>query len=230
MNEKPPSTNGPGSTGVFKRVIRAIKGEPWSREDFQDLLQQAESVFEPDEQERRINVDTGACFGGPLTCVVLAPEERPRCDALVTRARNIGLGVTGADCGIVLFADADAQVIAAAHAGYDVVMCPAAHTYFDLAHSSDPEDWGATWAGILPLDKTLLWDPVPAESQDIAARILGVQGCFWGEFTTQDAQAEAMIAPRIFGLACKAWEMSFLCIVFPSSCRSAYLSYDGLSP
>jgi len=56
MNEKPPSTNGPGSTGVFKRVIRAIKGEPWSREDFQDLLQQAESVFEPDEQEMLTNV------------------------------------------------------------------------------------------------------------------------------------------------------------------------------
>ena len=24
------------------------------------------------------NVDTGACFGGPLTAVVLAPGERPR--------------------------------------------------------------------------------------------------------------------------------------------------------
>lgn len=32
----------------------------------------------PDVQRRRINVDTGACFGGPLTCVVLAPGEGPR--------------------------------------------------------------------------------------------------------------------------------------------------------
>jgi magnesium and cobalt transporter len=51
MNDKPPSTSGTGSTGVFKRVVRAIKGEPWSREEIQDLLQQAESVFDPDEQE-----------------------------------------------------------------------------------------------------------------------------------------------------------------------------------
>jgi magnesium and cobalt transporter len=51
MNEKPPSTSGTGSTGVFKRVVRAIKGEPWSREEIHDLLQQAESVFDPDEQE-----------------------------------------------------------------------------------------------------------------------------------------------------------------------------------
>jgi serine/threonine protein phosphatase 1 len=34
--------------------------------------------FEPDWQPRRINVDTGACFGGPLTCVVLALGEEPR--------------------------------------------------------------------------------------------------------------------------------------------------------
>jgi len=27
---------------------------------------------------RRINVDTGACYGGPLSAVVLAPEENPR--------------------------------------------------------------------------------------------------------------------------------------------------------
>jgi len=56
MNDKPPSTNGPGSTGVFKRVIRAFKGEPWSREEIHDLLQQAESVFEPEEQEMLNNV------------------------------------------------------------------------------------------------------------------------------------------------------------------------------
>ncbi len=51
MNDKPPSTSGPGSTSVYKRVIRAIKGEPWSREEIHDLLQQAESVFDPEEQD-----------------------------------------------------------------------------------------------------------------------------------------------------------------------------------
>lgn len=51
MNDKPPSTNGTGPTGLFKRVMRAIKGEPWSREEIHDLLQQAESVFDPEEQE-----------------------------------------------------------------------------------------------------------------------------------------------------------------------------------
>ncbi|ACB97090.1 peptidoglycan editing factor PgeF [Beijerinckia indica] len=44
--------------------------------------------------------------------------ERPRCDALVTATPGLGLGVTGADCGIILFADAEAKVIGAAHAGW----------------------------------------------------------------------------------------------------------------
>ena len=51
MNDKPPSTAGSGQTGVLKRAMRAIKGEPWSREEIQDLLQQAESAFDPEEQD-----------------------------------------------------------------------------------------------------------------------------------------------------------------------------------
>jgi YfiH family protein len=43
---------------------------------------------------------------------------RPRCDGLVTTTPTLALGVTGADCGMLLFADARAGVIAAAHAGW----------------------------------------------------------------------------------------------------------------
>ncbi|PPD43388.1 MAG: polyphenol oxidase [Methylocystis sp.] len=47
-----------------------------------------------------------------------APDERPRCDGLVTREVSLALGVTGADCGMLLFADARAGVIGACHAGW----------------------------------------------------------------------------------------------------------------
>ena len=43
---------------------------------------------------------------------------RPRCDALVTATPGLALGVTGADCGMLLFADQRARVIGAAHAGW----------------------------------------------------------------------------------------------------------------
>ena len=46
------------------------------------------------------------------------PDERPRADALVTRVAGIAIGISTADCGPVLFADAGARVIGAAHAGW----------------------------------------------------------------------------------------------------------------
>jgi polyphenol oxidase len=45
-------------------------------------------------------------------------ETRPRADAIVTRMRALAIGVTTADCGPILFADPQAGVIGAAHAGW----------------------------------------------------------------------------------------------------------------
>src|SRR5690606_18096618 len=108
--------------------------------------------------------------------------------------------------GAILFSwTGQAPGIEAARRGYDVVMTPAQHAYFDMAHSDDPLDWGATWAGVTPFAATLDWDPVPVDAPEVAPRILGVQGAFWGEFTTSDAEMEPMVAPRILGLSCRAW-------------------------
>lgn len=98
--------------------------------------------------------------------------------------------------------------VAAARMGHDVVMCPAQHSYFDMAHTADPDDWGAAWAAFIALEDTVAWTPVPPGAEDIAHRIVGVQGCFWSEFTTDDAQMEPMLAPRILGLASKAWDLN----------------------
>jgi len=96
--------------------------------------------------------------------------------------------------------------IAAARAGYDVVMCPAQHIYFDMAHTDSPEDWGAAWAAYVALEDVMDWKPVPAGAEDVADRIVGVQGCFWSEFTTNDQEMEPMLAPRILGTANKGWD------------------------
>ncbi len=47
-----------------------------------------------------------------------ASNERPRVDGLVTRTPGLAVGVTGADCGVVLLADPSARVVAAVHAGW----------------------------------------------------------------------------------------------------------------
>ncbi|MEA2983685.1 MAG: purine-nucleoside/S-methyl-5-thioadenosine phosphorylase / adenosine deaminase [Alphaproteobacteria bacterium] len=45
-------------------------------------------------------------------------SDRPRADAIVTRVPGLAIGVSTADCGPVLLADATARVIGAAHAGW----------------------------------------------------------------------------------------------------------------
>jgi purine-nucleoside/S-methyl-5'-thioadenosine phosphorylase / adenosine deaminase len=45
-------------------------------------------------------------------------EARPRADAIVTRVAGLAVGVSTADCGPLLFADAEAGVVGAAHAGW----------------------------------------------------------------------------------------------------------------
>jgi polyphenol oxidase len=47
-----------------------------------------------------------------------AADERPKADALVTDRPGLLLGILTADCGPVLFADAKAGIIGAAHAGW----------------------------------------------------------------------------------------------------------------
>ena len=57
----------------------------------------------------------------PDVAVVSGPwptEARPHADAIVTRTPGLAIGITTADCGPVLFADAKARVIGAAHAGW----------------------------------------------------------------------------------------------------------------
>ena len=47
-----------------------------------------------------------------------SPGAGPRADAMVTRQPGLALGIITADCAPVLFADADAGVVGAAHAGW----------------------------------------------------------------------------------------------------------------
>ncbi len=56
----------------------------------------------------------------PDVIVVREPfqGDRPKADALVTDRPGIAIGASSADCGPVLFADAKARVIGAAHAGW----------------------------------------------------------------------------------------------------------------
>jgi YfiH family protein len=69
--------------------------------------------------------------------------EKPRADALVTATPGIALSVLTADCQPVLFADADAGVIGAAHAGWRGALDGILHATVDAM-----EELGAQRANI----------------------------------------------------------------------------------
>jgi len=78
------------------------------------------------ENRRRARVALGASalntlyqIHSPTVVSVDAPWSiGPQADAMVTKTRGIALGILSADCAPVLFADVEAQVVGAAHAGW----------------------------------------------------------------------------------------------------------------
>ena len=79
------------------------------------------------ENRRRMAAHLGASallvpyqIHSPVCLAVAEPwrGERPRADALATRTPGLAIGVTGADCGMTLYADAEAGVVGASHSGW----------------------------------------------------------------------------------------------------------------
>src|SRR2546430_14652397 len=72
--------------------------------------------------------------------------DKPRADALVTSTEDIAIGVTAADFGPVLVADASARVIGAAHAGWKGALICGLGLTVDCM-----EKFGADTSGIAPV-------------------------------------------------------------------------------
>lgn len=105
--------------GVSEGIYRGLNVGLGSDDDREDVL----------ENRRRVS----EWFGLPLERLATAHQihspdvvtvdgsydgSRPEADALVTATPGIALGVLAADCGPILFADAENRVIGAAHAGW----------------------------------------------------------------------------------------------------------------
>ncbi|MCP5073945.1 MAG: peptidoglycan editing factor PgeF [Rhodobacteraceae bacterium] len=78
-----------------------------------------------------------------VTVSEVSETERPKADAMVTRTKGLALGILTADCAPILFADTQAGVIGAAHAGWKGALSGVIH-----ATVSAMEDLGASRAAI----------------------------------------------------------------------------------
>jgi len=115
-----------------------------------------------------------------------------------------------------------------ANAGFPVVLASVTHLYFDLAWARDPREPGQAWGGFVDLEKPFKFTPLDSyltSTEDVRgksvdpsvfqgkerltekgkAHILGIQGCLWGENLRQSGDLDAMLVPKVFGLAERAW-------------------------
>lgn len=106
-------------------------------------------------------------------------ESRPRVDAIVTRVPDLAISVSTADCGPVLFADAEARVIGAAHAGWK-----GAFTGVVEATLAAMEQLGATRANIAVALGPMIRQPSYEVGPEFLAR-----------FRAADAENERFFVP-----------------------------------
>jgi hemolysin (HlyC) family protein len=78
MTDKPPSTDGPGTPGLVARVLRAIKGEPWSRDEIQSFIK---TDVELDAEEKSM-----------LSGVLEVSETQAR-DVMVPRSQMVVIDI-----------------------------------------------------------------------------------------------------------------------------------------
>jgi YfiH family protein len=125
-----------------------------------------------------------SCFQihSPDVIVAEAPwtrEASPRADAIVTRVPNLAIGVTTADCGPVLFAEPQAGVVGAAHAGWKGAL-----TGVLEATIVAMEELGASRARIVAVIGPLIRQPNYEVGAEFVAR-----------FTAADAANARFFAP-----------------------------------
>lgn len=128
----------------------------------------------------------------PDVVIVDAPfsGERPQADAIVTATPGLAIGVHTADCGPVLFADAEAGVIGAAHAGWKGIVngvLPATVRAMQSAFGCDPADIVAGVGPCIGPVKFEVGHDVAAEIQAAVGERVVIEGAENGEGAERSA-------------------------------------------
>jgi len=169
--------------GVSGEIYESLNGGLGSNDDPANVLENRRRMAEQMGvmPENFISVHQ---IHSPDAVVATGPwpgDTRPRADAIVTRTEGIAIGVTAADCGPILFADAGARVIGAAHAGWKGALTGVLESTIDAM-----EKLGADRSGI-----------VAAIGPLIRQHSYEVGGEFVERFLDADAENAAFFIPSV---------------------------------
>lgn len=92
-----------------------------------------------------------------------------------------------------------------AAAGYDVVLAPGNAYYLDMAETPEWHASGGYWAGVVPLHQTYDFEADLGWPRELLPKLRGVHACIWGEYMHDRRNFDALVFPRFFAFAERAW-------------------------
>ena len=95
--------------------------------------------------------------------------------------------------------------IAAAAKGFDAIMTPNSHMYFDYYQSQDRDNEPLAIGGYLPVEKVYSYEPLDGITPGAEDRIKGVQANLWTEYIATEDYLEYMLLPRMCALSEVQW-------------------------
>ena len=95
--------------------------------------------------------------------------------------------------------------IEAASHGFDAIMTPTSHCYFDYMQSRNTEKEPVGIGGFLPLEKVYGFEPLEGIPAGAEKHILGVQANLWTEYIATEEHLQYMLLPRMLALSEVQW-------------------------
>ena len=89
--------------------------------------------------------------------------------------------------------------------GFDAILSPVSHCYFDYRQSEDPAGEPEGFNGVVTLEKIYSLDPLDGIAPEQAHHILGVQANLWTEYISTPEHLEYMLLPRLLALSEVQW-------------------------
>lgn len=93
----------------------------------------------------------------------------------------------------------------AASNGFDAIMTPTSHCYFDYMQSKDTDSEPVGIGGFLPLEKVYAFEPLEGLPEGAEKHILGVQANLWTEYIATEEHLQYMLLPRLMALSEVQW-------------------------
>ena len=93
----------------------------------------------------------------------------------------------------------------AASNGFDAIMTPTSHCYFDYMQSKDTDSEPVGIGGFLPLEKVYAFEPLEGLPAGAEKHILGVQANLWTEYIATEEHLQYMLLPRLMALSEVQW-------------------------